>query len=580
MLAAIAGQARVDAEPEAAATIANLCGGIPLAIRAAAAKLLARPHWPLGALAGRLSDERRRLDELVVGDLAVRSSLRLNYAELDGPRRRAFHLLTVLDLPDFGAWLAAPLLDIGLDDAEEVVEQLVDLRLLDVVGVDAIGRIRYRFHDLVQLFGAERAAEVEPADGVAAAVGRALATWMSLVEAGAERLPRVTLGLRPRLTSSVTVDPRLLEQVRAHPTEWLKAETAAVVRAVECAHTLGIDEITTTLITSLLSSPFAARNEFDGWQRTHDVALKAARECGNEQSEAVILAGLGQLFYEKDDFAVALEHFQLAARLAGSVDDIATLAVALVGIGTVRRDLAEFDEARVNLIRAAELAEQVGEVGVVAAACYGIGSIAREHGDLAAAGESLDRSVRLYRTIGDRRGEALALRGQSLCRRARGESAAAAELSQQALDILTGAGDVLGATYAAQSLAKANLRRGTLTGVRDMLGSCLRVCVQHGDRFGTALVTRTLGELELATGHLDEAQAHLDAAFAQWRELDLPLWQARTLRDLAAAVAASDPEAAHRHWAAAIDLFTTARARERDELIATTPLGWRARVTL
>ncbi|MEV8638456.1 BTAD domain-containing putative transcriptional regulator [Streptosporangium sp. NPDC051023] len=185
MLSTIIGPERVAADPAAAATIARLCGGIPLAIRAAAAKLLARPHWPLQALADRLSDERRRLDELAVGDVAIRSSLGLDYAELDDPHRRAFHLLTLLDLPDFGSWLAAPLLDVPLDDAEDIVEHLVDLRLLDVAGVDAIGRVRYRFHELVQLFGAEQAAG-EPVDE---ALNRMLVTWMSLVEIGARRLP-------------------------------------------------------------------------------------------------------------------------------------------------------------------------------------------------------------------------------------------------------------------------------------------------------------------------------------------------------------------------------------------------------
>jgi DNA-binding SARP family transcriptional activator len=580
MITAILGQARVAAEPEAAAIIAHLCGGIPLALRVAAAKLLARPHWPLRRLADRLSDERHRLDELAIGDLAIRSSLRLNYAELDELHRHAFHLLTLLDLPDFGSWLAAPLLDVSVDDAEEIVERLVDLRLLDVVGVDSLGRVRYRFHDLVQLFGAERAGESEPAEAVEVAVSRALASWMALVEAGAERLPRVTLGLRPHMTTTVRLDPRLLEDVRADPTAWLKSETPAVVRAVERAHALGIDEMTTTLIASLLSSPFAARNEFDGWQRTHEVALKAARHSGNEAAEAVVLAGLGQLFYEKDDFTVALDHFQQAARHAMNVDDQATLAVALIGIGTVQRDLAEYAEARGNLARAAELGDQAGDASVVAAACYGIGAVARDHGDLDAADEQLRRSVELYQTVGDRRGEALALRGLGLCHRARGECDEAAELSQQALHILTDVGDLLGASYAAQSLAKADLRRGKFADARAMLTSCLETCVRHRDRFGEALMTRTLGELALAEGHLEQAGRLLMNSLSHWRELDLTLWQARTLRDLAAVAAASDPDAAAHHWTAALDLFSAAGAREHGELSATSPSGWLAHVTL
>ncbi|MFI6102030.1 AfsR/SARP family transcriptional regulator [Lentzea sp. NPDC051213] len=555
MLSRIIGADRVNAEPEAAQRIAQLCGGVPLALRAAGAKLLARPHWPLKTLAKRLSDERRRLDELEMGDLAIRSSLKLNYAELDPLHRKAFHLLSLLDLPDFGAWVAAPLLDISPYDAEDVVEHLVDLRLVDVAGVDQIGRVRYRFHDLVQLFGAEHAAE-EPEDEVTEAVTRTLATWLALVETGVRKLPRVTLGLRPQLHGEVELDERLAEDVEEDPTGWLLAETGAVVRAVERAHDLGVDELTTTVITSLLSSPFAARNEFGNWQRTHEVALRSARERGNRRAEAVLLAGLGQLRYEQDDFAAALANFQQAAEIAAAIDEPETLAVAYVGMGTVHRDLAEFELARELLDKAIPL----GDNGVVAAASYGVGAIHRDHGDLDEATRAFERCVELYRAEADRRGEALALRGLSLCHRASGAFAEAVALSSEAEQILREVGDELGATYAAQSLAKAMLRVGEFEGVDDILAECLEVCTRQHDRFGVALVTRTLGELALATGNDEEAADLLRAALDQWTTLGLPIWRARTMRDLAAAT--GDDEM----WLQAKELFASLGAREAKEL--------------
>ncbi|WP_370943378.1 BTAD domain-containing putative transcriptional regulator [Amycolatopsis sp. cg5] len=578
MLGKIIGTERAHADPEAARTIVRLCGGIPLALRAAAAKLQARPHWPLSALAGRLSNERRRLDELAVGDLAIRSSLRLNYAELDELQRRAFHLLTLLDLPDFDSWLAAPLLEISLDDAEDIVEQLVDLRLLEVVGVGPLGRVRYRFHDLVQLFGAEHATEAEPEEAVTAAVTRTLLSWMALVEVAAKKLPRVTLGLRPRLDIAVDVDARLIEHAERNPTEWFVSETGAVVRTLERAHDLGIDEVTTTLVTSLLSSPFAARNEFGGWQRINEVALAAARQSGRAQAEAVVLAGLGQLFYEKDDFTAALANFEQAARLAETVEDDATLAVAFVGMGTVRRDRADFGQAAKDLANAVEIAERIGDSQVLAAAGYGLGAICSEHGDFEPAVDYFSACVELYRELGDKRGEALARRGLSLCFRARDEPARAVELSRAAEALLLEAGDDLGAMYARQSLAKASIRDGITEGVAELLDSCLRGCGRHGDRFGVALMTRTAGELALATGDLARACELLGDALGKWTELGLPLWQARTLRDLAAAESVSQPALADEHWLAAMELFTAAEAREVAELAGYSPLTWHDRV--
>ncbi|MEU0882543.1 BTAD domain-containing putative transcriptional regulator [Lentzea sp. NPDC005914] len=562
MLSRIVGRERIGAEPEAAQRIAELCGGVPLALRAAGAKLLARPHWPLKTLAKRLSDERRRLDELETGDLAIRSSLKLNYSELDPRHRKAFHLLSLLDLPDFGAWIAAPLLDIPPYDAEDVVEHLVDLRLVDVAGVDQIGRVRYRFHDLVQLFGAEQAAG-EPATE---AVTRLLETWLALVETGVKKLPRVTLGLRPKLQTEIEPDPRLEEDVEEDPTGWLHSETAAVVRAVERAHDLGVDELTTTVITSLLSSPFAARNEFGNWQRTHEVALRSARERGNRRAEAVLLAGLGQLRYEQDDFAAALTSFQQAAEIAAEIDEPETLAVACVGMGTVYRDLAEFERARELLDKAIAL----GDDGVVAAASYGVGAIHRDHGDLAEATVAFERCVELYQAQDDKRGEALALRALSLCHRAARDFAQAVVLSREAEQILREAGDELGATYAAQSLAKASLRAGELEGVDDLLAECLEVCTRQHDRFGVALITRTLGEVALAQGRDDEAAALLEDALGQWTELGLPIWQARTMRDLAAATANEEM------WLQAKELFSRLGAREAGELDGLSATEWRS----
>lgn len=560
MLSRIVGHQRVDREPEAARHIVELCGGVPLALRAAAAKLLARPHWPLRMLAQRLSDERRRLDELTVGDLAIRSSLGLNYAELDEPHRTAFHLLALLDLPDFGAWVAAPLLGVDVVEAEDVVEHLVELRLLDVVGVDHLGRVRYRFHDLVQLYGAEQA---PLGDDVTAAVGRLLATWVVLVEAGTKDLPRVTRGLAPRLGREEQVDPRLVEEVEQNPTGWQHSETAAVVRAVERAHDLGVDENALTLITSLLSSSFSAHNEFDGWQRTHDVALRAARARGNRAAEAVVLTGLGKLRYEQDDFDAALANFQQAADGAELVEDDATLAVALVGLGTVYRDLASFTLARSMLDRAVVL----GDDEVVAAAAYGLGAIHRDLGDIAAAEASLERSLSFYRQFGDQRGTALALRGISLCHRASGEFLKAVDLSREAVALLRAADDELGVVYAKQSLVKASLRAGLFDGLDELLAECAEVCDRKRDRFGLALMARTRGELALALGRPDAA-ALLSQALVLWTELGAPLWRARTMRDLAAATRNEET------WAAALELFRSLGVREADELAGMTAAEW------
>ncbi|WP_234021118.1 tetratricopeptide repeat protein [Streptomyces sp. Tu 6176] len=55
---------------------------------------------------------------------------------------------------------------------------------------------------------------------------------------------------------------------------------------------------------------------------------------------------------------------------------------------------------------------------------------------------------------------------------------------------------------------------------------------------------RTRGEWHLAAGDPDGAEAPLREALALWERLALPLWRARTLRDLAEVHAAHGDRAA------------------------------------
>src|SRR6202041_1917488 len=78
----IVGEERAAAEPDATAEILVACAGLPLAIRICAARLAARRQWRVATLASRLRSEHRRLDELSIGDLAVRASFQVSYDSL------------------------------------------------------------------------------------------------------------------------------------------------------------------------------------------------------------------------------------------------------------------------------------------------------------------------------------------------------------------------------------------------------------------------------------------------------------------------------------------------------------------
>ncbi|HET9116927.1 MAG TPA: BTAD domain-containing putative transcriptional regulator, partial [Pseudonocardiaceae bacterium] len=182
LLAGAAGPQRMAAEPAAAREIVRLCGFLPLAVRVAGARLGARPHWPLSRLEADLTDEDTRLDVLRLGDLEVRASLARSYETLDGMARRAFRLLGLLEIREFAPWVTAALLDIPQAVAEELMDTLVDLHLLDVAGHDTSGRLRYRFHDLLRAYAREVVAVAEPENCRFAALDRAFGGWLALAE--------------------------------------------------------------------------------------------------------------------------------------------------------------------------------------------------------------------------------------------------------------------------------------------------------------------------------------------------------------------------------------------------------------
>ncbi|MET9899230.1 BTAD domain-containing putative transcriptional regulator [Streptomyces sp. NPDC006446] len=152
LLAAGVGRRRLLAEPEATNAVLASCAGLPLAVRIAASRLAARSHWPVSWLASRLAEPEHRLRELSYGGLELRRSLLPSLRQLPGPAGRTLVRLAGIGTEPFPAQRAARHLAEPESAAEESLEHLVDAALLDICGVDRLGRPLYRFHELVLLF--------------------------------------------------------------------------------------------------------------------------------------------------------------------------------------------------------------------------------------------------------------------------------------------------------------------------------------------------------------------------------------------------------------------------------------------
>ncbi|MFC4057129.1 BTAD domain-containing putative transcriptional regulator [Planomonospora corallina] len=186
LFSAVAGPERVDSERAAAMDVVAACGFLPLAVRIVAARLAARPTWTVASLVPRLADERRRLDEMRVGNLTVESTFALGYGQLTEAQARAFRLLSLPGGPDISVSAASAVLGLDPTEAEDLLESLVDASLLEA---PAPGR--YRFHDLLKLFArriAERGSGAVPDAGEGARALRRLLCFHLASARSAHRL--------------------------------------------------------------------------------------------------------------------------------------------------------------------------------------------------------------------------------------------------------------------------------------------------------------------------------------------------------------------------------------------------------
>jgi hypothetical protein len=246
LLTAIIGEARAQAEPEALAEIARLCGYLPLALRVAGARLVSRSAWRISWLAARLRDESKRLDLLKAGDLEVRASFALRYQSRDAAEQLAFRMLSLLGA-DFPAWNLAALLGTDVDDAEQLLEQLVDAVLVDVAGVDATGLIRYRLHDLLRDFAMGCLAEAEHPGAPQQSLARLADEYI-----GAARLASTLVHPSPSAQAKTPSPLPLAEDVvRADPWAWFTAERGNLIALVQRLHVAGLSDRTCQLAALL-----------------------------------------------------------------------------------------------------------------------------------------------------------------------------------------------------------------------------------------------------------------------------------------------------------------------------------------
>ena len=339
MFGGIIGRDRAEAEPEATEEVLAACAGLPLAIRIAGARLAARGNWSVRTIATRLADERRRLDWLRTGDLAVRACFEVSFASLPAMAggvdpAHAFRLLGLWQGPSISLPAAAALIGQPEDTVADALEVLVDAQLLQAPAAD-----RYRFHDLLRAYAAERALAEEPEQARVAAVGRLLDWYLHSVAAMATMVSpnRDQVPLSP---PDATFRP-LSFSAPDKALDWCELERANLVAATQQAAACGMDAVAWKLPVAALSF-FNRRTYRAEWITTHRIALDSARRSGDRVAEAWVLNNLG-IVYAQQGLPEAIACFEQALTIRREAGDQRGEAQAANNLANTYLLLRRFD---------------------------------------------------------------------------------------------------------------------------------------------------------------------------------------------------------------------------------------------
>jgi tetratricopeptide (TPR) repeat protein len=392
--------------------LARHCGYLPLALRIVADRVAARSDVGLADVSGDLACEQDRLDLLATVDddetTAVRAVFSWSFRALPADAARMFRLLGLHAGAGFSVSTAAALAGTTVPRVRPLLAVLSGAHLLEQVGPD-----RYRLHDLLRVYAAERATSEETDHDRAAAVGRVLALYLQdAIAAGRALDCGNTFDCQPRqvlLGWTEGDDAPLAFTTHEQALAWFKTEWANLVAAVGQASDAGEYDIAWKLPLALAHF-FEVDKPIADWIGVHHIGLAATRCLHDRLGEAWILADLGSVHWYFQQFDESLDCRRRSLAIVREIGFQWGAALMLCYLAYTLCKLGRFDEAVDNAQQALVSWRALGNQSGEAFALNGLGDALRglQQHDQALAQHQ--RALAIQREIDSRRGEGTTLR--------------------------------------------------------------------------------------------------------------------------------------------------------------------------
>jgi tetratricopeptide (TPR) repeat protein len=396
LLMRIAGRDRVTAEPEAAARIVEYCDRLPLALALTAARLRSRPVWSLAEHADRM--QAGRLEAIRAGGRAIRPVFDLSYRDLAEPLRRVFRLLGHHCGPDVTPALVAALADIPAHEAEGALDRLQDENL---IRQNTPGR--YELHDLLRAYATEltdAAPEPDPTAPLARLATWAVATgYAAALAIGTPPLTCVPPEEAGRPMRFAGYDQALT---------WFDDERHNLATIQDSAARAGLHRRVWQL-ASVQKEFCIVRQQFDDFLAVQQLAVVVARAAGDQAAEALMLSGLGSVYWRMGRLDEAEDNCLRALQIYRTVVDPSGEGSALIDYASVECQRGNHEHGVALLTQALDLLHGEDARRARAIALQNRGVLHLRLGNLAQAFADTHHALPIYRQLDDRRGEALAI---------------------------------------------------------------------------------------------------------------------------------------------------------------------------
>ncbi|GGV97411.1 hypothetical protein GCM10015535_68730 [Streptomyces gelaticus] len=349
--------------------LVRLCDGLPLALQIVGARLQTRPTWTPAFLVERMAGGEDRLAELSAGNRSVEAAFRLSYDQLPQRLQRGFRVLGLVPTAEVDKLVSAAMLDCLPAEAENVLEGLVDVSLLQQPGPG-----RYRFHDLVRAH-ARVLAQATPEEHAPARTallrlyldaGRLASDW------GPGGFPT-----GPQPTSTLFSDWQ-------HAERWL--DTAGTGLPDVVAHAAALGEADHACwIAEALTDYFLRRGHYHELRTTLETALACAGEATDLRMAPALRSSMGMADVYQGRFTEAHTWFTTALDISRQNGETREEARALAGLGAVAHSLGRGEDAIPQLTTALKLSERVGDSWLTGMSLSLLGSVHHHHGRIEAA---------------------------------------------------------------------------------------------------------------------------------------------------------------------------------------------------